>query len=210
MKLGLQDHWETIYSSKADAELSWHQQNSGVSYQLISEFGKAGGSVIDIGGGSSSLGAQIVIEGFSPVTVLDISKTALVRAQRRLAPSIQSEIMWQVGYILANPHLPPCDVWHDRAVFHFLTEPKDQASYVAIATRTVKPHGIVIVGTFAPDGPERCSGLPMRRYDGVSLSETFGDQFTLKRIMNEHHITPSGVRQPFVYIILERRPDPTG
>jgi SAM-dependent methyltransferase len=205
--MGSRDHWEEIYISKADEELSWHQQKSGASFQLIAEYGKPRGSVIDIGAGSSSLGAQLVIAGFGPVTVLDISKAALDRAQRRLAPSIQSEIIWRVADILTDPDLPSCDVWHDRAVFHFLTEPGDQARYVAIAKRTVKPNGTLIVGAFASDGPIRCSGLPVNRYDGVSLRNVFGEQFKLKQIMNECHITPSGLPQPFVYVVLERLPD---
>src|SRR5882757_2034152 len=149
MGSGLKAHWEAIYTSKSDAELSWHQQQSTVSYQLIAEFAKPGSSVIDIGGGSSSLAGQLVIAGFRPVTVLDISKAALARAQSRIAPSLQAEIDWRVGDILASPELPPCDVWHDRAVFHFLVEPDDQARYVALAAHTVKQYGILIVGTFA-------------------------------------------------------------
>lgn len=205
MGLGLEDHWEAIYTSKADAELSWHQQQSGASHQLISEFAKPGTSVIDIGGGSSSLAAQLVMDGFKPVTVLDISKAALERAQNRIAPSLRSQIDWRVGDILASSELPPCDLWHDRAVFHFLVEPEDQARYVALATRTVRQGGILIVGTFAPDGPERCSGLPVHRYDSDSLADVLGEDFVLKRTVIEEHITPSGVRQPFVYVVMERR-----
>jgi SAM-dependent methyltransferase len=199
------EHWEAIYTSKADSELSWHQQQSGASYQLITEFAKPGGSVIDVGGGSSSLTAQLVIDGFKPVTVLDISKAALERAQNRIAPSLNSQIDWRVGDILANPDLPPCDIWHDRAVFHFLVEPGDRAQYVELAARTVKQHGVLILGTFAPDGPERCSGLPVHRYDSDSLAHVFGENFNLKRTFAEEHITPSGVRQPFVYVVMERR-----
>jgi SAM-dependent methyltransferase len=205
MGSGLKDHWEAIYTSKADAELSWHQQQSTASYQLIAEFAKSGSSVIDIGGGSSSLAGQLVIAGFRPVTVLDISKAALARAQNRIAPSIQAEIDWRVGDILAGPELPRCDVWHDRAVFHFLVEPDDQVRYVTCAALTVTQHGILIVGTFASDGPEKCSGLPVRRYDSESLARVFGEDFDLKRTVNEEHVTPSGVRQPFVYAVMQHR-----
>jgi hypothetical protein len=205
MKNRLKDHWETIYASRTDAELSWHQQQPGASHQLITEFATLGSSVIDIGGGSSSLGAQLVMDGFMPVTVLDISKAALERAQTRIAPSLRSQIDWRVGDILASPALPSCNVWHDRAVFHFLVEPDDQARYVVLAASTVKQYGILIVGTFASDGPERCSDLPVRRYDSDSLASVFGENFGLKRTVIEEHMTPSGVRQPFVYVVMERR-----
>jgi SAM-dependent methyltransferase len=203
MGSGLKAHWEAIYTSKSDAELSWHQQQSTVSYQLIAQFAKPDSSVIDIGGGSSSLAGQLVIAGFRPVTVLDISRAALARAQNLIAPSLQAEIDWRVGDILASPELPPCDLWHDRAVFHFLVEPGDQARYVALAARTVRPHGILIVGTFASDGPERCSGLPVHRYDSDELAKVFGKDFDLKHTVIEDHITPSGARQPFVYVAME-------
>jgi SAM-dependent methyltransferase len=205
MGSGLRDHWEAIYTSKCDAELSWHQQQSAASYQLIVEFAKSGSSVIDIGGGSSLLAGQLVMDGFEPVTVLDISKAALARAQDRITPLLRAEIDWRVGDILSVPELPPCDVWHDRAVFHFLVEPDDQARYVALAARTVKQRGILIVGTFASDGPERCSGLPVHRYDSDELAKVFGKNFDLKCTVVEEHVTPSGVRQPFVYVAMEHR-----
>jgi len=205
MGFGLKNHWEAIYTSKTDTELSWHQQQFGASYQLITESGRPGSSVIDIGGGSSPLAAQLVIDGFVPVTVLDISKAALERVQNRIVQSLRSKIDWQVGDILASPELHPYDIWHDRAVFHFLVDPDNRARYVELAARTVKPHGILIVGTFASDGPERCSGLPVHRYDSDSLADVFGENFNLKRTVTEEHITPSGVRQPFVYVVMERR-----
>ena len=205
MGTGLKDHWETIYASKADAQLSWHQLELGASYKLITEFAKAGSSVIDIGGGSSSLAGQLAMDGFKPITVLDISKAALARAKSRVTQPLQVEIAWRVGDILANPELPPCDVWHDRAVFHFLVEPGDQACYVELAARTIKQRGILIVGTFAFDGPERCSGLPVQRYDQECLANVFRADFDLKRADIEQHVTPSGVRQPFVYVVMEHR-----
>ena len=145
------------------------------------------------------------MDGFNPVTVIDISKAATERAKSAVAPSLQARIDWRVGDILANPELPSCDAWHDRAVFHFLVQPEDQARYVALAARTVKQHGILIVGTFASDGPEKCSGLRVHRYDSDSLASVFSGDFDLKRTFSENHMTPSGVRQPFVYVVMEHR-----
>ncbi len=203
--MGLKEHWEAIYAIKPDSQLSWHQLQLRASYDLIREFTKSGSSIVDIGGGSSSLAAQLAMDGFKPVTVVDISKTALDRAKSGIAPSLQARIDWRVGDILANPELPTCDAWHDRAVFHFLIEPEDQARYVALAARTVKQCGILVVGTFASDGPERCSGLPVHRYESDSLASVFRGDFDLKRTVIEEHRTPSGVRQPFVYVVMERR-----
>jgi SAM-dependent methyltransferase len=198
------DHWEKIYASKRHDELSWHQPQPGVSFQLIKAFSKAGSSVIDIGGGSSSLAGQLLLAGFTPVTVLDIAPAALTRARNRIAPSIQAEINWQSGDVLSGADLPSCDVWHDRAVFHFLTGSEDRLAYVEVAASTIKPGGHLIVGTFAMNGPESCSGLPVHRYDSDSLSKIFQAHFTLKSTMQEHHVTPSGVTQPFIFVVMQR------
>lgn len=202
------DHWEKIYASKRDDELSWHQPHSGVSFELITQFSRPGSSVIDMGGGSSSLAGQLLLAGFRPITVLDIAPAALTRARNRLAPSIQAEINWVSGDVLSTPDLPSCDVWHDRAAFHFLTSSQDQAAYGEVAARTVKPGGHLIVGTFEMNGPDSCSGLPVHRYDSDSLSKVFRDHFRLKFAMQEHHVTPSGVRQPFVFVVMQRIAEP--
>ncbi len=162
--------------------------------------------MIDIGGGSSSLAGQLLLAGLRPVTVLDIAPAALARARNRLAPSIQAEINWRSGDVLTSPDLPSCDVWHDRAVFHFLTDTDDQTRYAEVAGRTIRPGGYLIVGTFAMDGPESCSGLPIQRYNCDSLSRVFRDVFILTLSMNETHVTPSGVKQPFVFVVMQRLP----
>jgi ubiquinone/menaquinone biosynthesis C-methylase UbiE len=200
------DHWEKIYASIRDDKLGWHQPQSGVSFQLITQFSKAGSGVIDIGGGSSSLAGQLLLAGFRPVTVLDIAPAALARARNRLAPSIQAQINWLNGDVLSSPDLPACDVWHDRAVFHFLTATDDKTRYAEVAERTIKPGGYLIVGTFALDGPDSCSGLPMQHYNCDSLSRVFRDAFILTLSMNETHVTPSGVEQPFVFVVMQRLP----
>jgi len=165
--------------------LSWHQSVPSSSFELIRHFAKPGSSVIDIGGESSILAGMLVEEGFSPCTVLDISKAALDGAKNRLAPSIRCRIDWKVADILSETDLATYDIWHDRAVFHFLVEPRQQEAYIAFAERTVKPQGLLVLGTFALDGPEKCSGLPVQRYDAdswqSSLVGAFGSEKKITR-----------------------------
>jgi len=199
------NHWEQIYTSKSEETLSWHQSVPALSFNLIRQFARPGGSVIDIGGGSSTLAGMLVEEGFSPCAVLDISKTALDQAKNRLAASIRPRIDWRVADILRAPDLPTYDIWHDRAVFHFLIEPEQRAAYVALADRTVAPQGILVLGTFNSDGPENCSGLHVQRYDAESLTKHFEQSFRLKMEAHETHATPWGAPQSFVYVVMERR-----
>jgi SAM-dependent methyltransferase len=203
MDIGDKKHWEGIYESKSDAELSWHQDALSLSFGLICKFAQAGNSVIDIGGGSSSLIGALVQEGFRRCAVLDISETALVRAKNRLLPPLQEQIAWLSLDILSAPNLPTFDVWHDRAVFHFL-EPDQRAAYIALARRTVCPGGHIVVGVFALDGPDRCSGLPVYRYDASTLETLFEDTFVLRAQVQQVHRTPWGAHQSFLYVVLER------
>jgi SAM-dependent methyltransferase len=199
-----ENHWEQIYTSKPEKTLSWHQSVPALSFELIQWFAKPGCSVINIGGGSSTLAGMLVEEGFSPCTVLDISKAALDRAKNCLAPSIRPRINWRVADILSERNLPAYEVWHDRAVFHFLVEPEQRAAYAALAERTVAPQGLLVLGTFGLDGPEKCSGLPVQRYDAASLAKQFDRSFRLKIEAHETHITPWGTQQSFLYIALGR------
>jgi hypothetical protein len=152
---------------------------------------------------------MLVEEGFSPCAVLDISKTAINRAKNRLAPSIRPRIDWRVADILSAPDLPAYDIWHDRAVFHFLVDPDQRAAYVALVERTVAPQGFLVLGTFSLDGPEKCSGLPVQRYDAVSLTKHFDRSFRLKIEAHETHATPWGAPQSFIYVVMERRQQST-
>lgn len=205
MRRGDAQHWEQIYTAKPEEVLSWHQAAPGLSFDLIRQHARPGSSVIDIGGGSSTLAGMLVEEGFSACTVLDISQAALDRARERLAPSIRHKIDWRVADVLSEPALPTYDVWHDRAVFHFLVEAEQQAAYVALAERTVKPQGLLVVGTFRLDGPDKCSGLPVKRYDAESLARQFERSFRFKMEAHEMHPTPWGARQSFLYVVMERR-----
>ncbi|MDR3726278.1 MAG: class I SAM-dependent methyltransferase [Terracidiphilus sp.] len=204
MQQGDQNHWENIYASKPDEKLSWLQPSPDLSLNLIREFAPPASSVIDIGGGSSALAGLLVEAGFVPCTVLDISSAALDRAKSRVDPSIQARIDWRAADILGEPDLPVVDVWHDRAVFHFLVEPEQRAAYIALARRTVASHGLIVLATFALDGPEKCSGLPVQRYDAASLAGQFAPDFQLMREAHEVHETPWGAKQSFIYVVLQR------
>jgi SAM-dependent methyltransferase len=204
MQHGDESHWEKIYASKQEEMLSWHQSVPALSFELIRQFARPRSSVIDIGGGSSILAGMLVEEGFSPCAVLDISKAALDRAKNRLAPSIRPRIDWRIADVLSEPNLPPYDVWHDRAVFHFLVEPGQRTAYVALAERTVAPQGFLVLGTFGLDGPDKCSGLPVQRYDAESLAKQFDKSFRIRKEAREVHKTPWGIPQSFLYIVMQR------
>jgi ubiquinone/menaquinone biosynthesis C-methylase UbiE len=199
------DHWEKVYSTKATNAVSWFQPHAGVSLGLIMAAGVGrDASIIDVGGGASILVDDLLANGFTNVTVLDISAAALAAARKRLG-SRASDVRW-VEADITSADLPASqyDVWHDRAVFHFLTSPEDRAAYVKTVFRSVKPGGHVIVATFAEDGPAQCSGLPVMRYNADGLHAEFGDSFQLLDHRKEAHHTPSGTVQQFVYCYCRR------
>ena len=193
-------HWEHVYSTKATDTVSWYQKHASCSLRLIQNTGvPKHAAIIDIGGGASTLVDDLLADGYSKLSVLDLSGTALAAAQARLGARASS-----VNWIEANittVKLPPneYDVWHDRAVFHFLISEKDRAAYVRTVFRAVKPGGHVIVATFAEDGPTQCSGLPVMRYSAEALHSEFGDSFVLLSHEKEAHHTPFGTVQHFVY-----------
>ena len=194
-------HWESVYQSKQDAEVSWTQSDPTLSLSLIREYCEAG-RIIDVGGGTSPLAGRLADLGYS-VAVLDISQAAINRTRGRLGTRAD-HIRWIVADVTAGPELGTFDVWHDRAVFHFLITPADRIAYVALLEKTVRPGGIAIVATFAPDGPERCSGLDVRRYHGHGLAAELGSPFNLVKSVPERHVTPSGQTQSFQYSVLRR------
>ena len=197
--------WEQTYASKSDEMLSWTQSWPGLSLELIHTFGPPRGSVIDVGGGSSALAGSLIEGGTPRCIVLDISPTALTRARSQVDPAVRDRIEWRVADILTADDVPEVDVWHDRAVFHFLVDGRERAAYVTQAKRTVTPGGILILGTFAPNGPATCSGLPVRRYDAESLAAEFAPSFALRDVRYEIHKTPWGATQPFIYVVMECR-----
>ena len=195
------EHWESIYRSKSDAELSWTQPEPSLSLSLIREVCTAG-RVIDVGGGNSLLAERLLERGYS-VTVLDISEVATRHARERLAARA-NQVHWIVADVTSGPGLDTFDVWHDRAVFHFLTEAADRAAYVALLARTIPAGRHAVIATFALDGPEKCSGLEVRRYSGPALSAELGAGFELLKTVPEIHITPRGAPQPFQYSVFKR------
>ena len=194
------EHWENVYSSKASDEVSWFQEHAALSLQLIRDAEvPPSASIIDVGGGASTLVDDLLVEGFGQITVLDLSAAALSTAKTRLGERA-ADVQWLVADIL-EVQLPEAayDVWHDRAVFHFLTTAEQRHAYVRAVLRAVKPGGLVIVATFAEDGPEKCSGLPVMRYNADQLHAEFGQPFLLLGHEQESHHTPGGNEQKFVY-----------
>lgn len=193
-------HWENVYTTKATDAVSWFQEHAEHSLKLIQQTGAPlSASIIDIGGGASTLVDDLLAKGYSNLSVLDLSAAALSAARNRLGAKA-SAVNWLVADITkARLPLHNYDVWHDRAVFHFLTTPEERLAYVQAVLRAVKPGGHVIVATFAEDGPLQCSGLPVMRYNPDELHAEFGELFTLVHHEKESHQTPFGTAQQFTY-----------
>ena len=198
-------HWENVYTTKAADAVSWFQPHAALSLDLIksSGAGKEAG-IIDVGGGASTLVDDLVAEGYTDLTVLDLSRAALDAARKRLGAK-ESLVRW-IEADITTVDLPAkrYDIWHDRAVFHFLTTPEQREAYVQTVFRSVKPGGHVIVAAFAEDGPLQCSGLPVMRYRPDELHGEFGEAFTLLKHTKEAHQTPAGKVQQFVYCYCRR------
>lgn len=194
------EHWEKVYASKPADGVSWFQEHANRSINLIRATGAGKeAAIIDVGGGASTLVDDLLADGYRALSVLDLSGAALAVARQRLGARADA-VSW-IEADVTSAELPPLgyDVWHDRAVFHFLTSAEERAAYVAAVLRAVKPGGHVIVATFAEDGPTRCSDLPVVRYDAASLHGEFGAPFALLRHEKEEHHTPGGKVQNFVY-----------
>lgn len=198
-------HWEAVYTSKGDQEVSWYAPHLETSLALIAGTGvREDATIVDVGGGSSTLVDDLVRMGHNRVLVLDLAAPALQRARGRLGVR-RSTPGWVVADALALPLASrSVDLWHDRAVFHFLTEEGARQRYVEEVRRVVRPGKHVIVGTFGPDGPSRCSGLVVERYAPEQLHGTFGPDFTLLQHREERHQTPFGTTQQFVYCYCRR------
>jgi len=200
-------HWERVYSSKPTDAVSWFQAHAEMSLRLIKDTGVLpAGAIIDVGGGASTLVDDLLSRGYSNLTVLDLSAAALRAAKDRLGLNADKITWLEADITKVQLPLHAYDLWHDRAVFHFLTESKDREAYVGAALRAVKPGGHVIVATFAEDGPNQCSGLPVMRYSANDLHAEFGAPFSLVHHEKESHHTPFGTVQEFTYCYCRTSP----
>lgn len=199
------NHWDTVYATKAATEVSWFQAHARLSLKLIREAGvPLSASIIDAGGGASTLVDDLLVQGYQNLTVLDLSGSALTTARARLGARA-AQVQWIEANVLeAEFPAHAYDVWHDRAVFHFLTTAEERQAYVQKVLGAVKPGGLVIVATFADDGPSKCSGLPVMRYGANELHAEFGEPFLLLGHERESHHTPAGIEQKFVYCLCRK------
>ena len=201
------EHWEAVYETKAPDAVSWYQPSAIMSLALIQSFAPGHDTrIIDVGGGASVLVDELLAAGYREIAVLDIAQTALDGASMRLGAAGRA-VTWIAGDVCeARLDTSAYDVWHDRAVFHFLTEADDRAAYMRQLRRALKPAGHVIIAAFAEDGPERCSGLPVVRYSCDAIHRELGDDFGMVATDRELHRTPGGSDQSFVYCVFRRLP----
>jgi SAM-dependent methyltransferase len=193
------DHWENVYATKGETEVSWFQDSPAISLDLIKAANPdPTAAIIDIGGGASRLIDNLLHEGYRSLAVLDLSANALEAAKARIGPAA-AHVDWIVSDVTTWRPTRSYDVWHDRAAFHFLTEQRDRAAYIERLRSAVRPGGQIIIGTFALDGPEKCSGLPVQRYDGKSLAAELGAAFNLIETRDEIHSTPWKSTQAFQF-----------
>jgi SAM-dependent methyltransferase len=198
--MSMQNHWERVYQTRAPLETSWYTPHLDTSLRLIREAAASpSAAILDVGGGVSTLVDDLLAAGYVNVTVLDISRSAIVKSKRRLGDAAE-RAHWIAGDI-TRIELPPrsYDVWHDRGTFHFLAPPSDRAAYLDRLRTALRPGGHLILATFALAGPERCSDLPVERYDAAGLQRELGPEFRLVASLLEQHTTPGGTTQPFQY-----------
>ena len=197
------NRWEDVYQSKDEAETSWFEDRPQVSLDLIAATGATrDATIVDVGAGASRLVDCLLALSFHRITVLDLSETALTKARARLPDDAPVE--WVVANVLKWQPSGHFDVWHDRAAFHFLTAAADQEAYLQVMDRALVPGGHAIIGTFAPDGPEKCSGLPVARYDAALLAERLGPDYQLIRSLIHDHHTPWGSMQRFHFGLFKK------
>ncbi len=199
-----QAHWQSVYQSKEERDVSWFQERPASSIRLIERTGfDHAARIIDIGGGASRLVDHLLNLGYVDVTVLDVAEAALAKARARLGSRAES-VHWLEADVTHWRPMSVFDIWHDRAVFHFLVEARDRKAYAAAMAEAVRAGGQAIVGTFALHGPERCSGLPVRRYDARGLEAEFAPWFHTVETFAEDHVTPAGKTQKFLFCRMQR------
>lgn len=194
-------HWDERYATVGPTQVSWFQATPETSLALIEQAAAPPASVVDVGGGASRLVDHLLERGYHDVTVVDLSQEALATSLERVGAApvtwIQADVReWQPARTF--------DVWHDRAAYHFLTDPDEQAQYWSLVRESVPHGGHVVIGTFAEDGPEMCSGLPVQRYSADSLAAAMGEGFAVVRSLREQHTTPTGGTQSFLWLLAQR------
>ena len=197
------EHWEKIYSTMRSDEVSWFEVDPQISFDLIESVSPARRSVIDVGGGQSFLVDKLLSAGYERVAVLDISSAALESTQLRLGDQAGT-VTWIHADVTKAPDLGQFDVWHDRAVFHFLTDESDRRAYVDRLTKTLPIGGHLVIGTFGGGGPDKCSGLEIRQYDAETMQATLGAKFELVHTLDHVHVTPSEKEQKFFFGVYRR------
>jgi len=199
-----QAHWQRVYKEKGENQVSWFQERPNISLELIEAVrADPSSAMIDIGGGASRLVDALVEKSYRDLTVLDLSESAVSIAKMRLGERA-AMVKWIVADVTRWEPPRSYDLWHDRAAFHFLTEASDRTAYIDRLTKAVRPGGHAIIGTFALDGPERCSGLPVVRYDAAQLSATLTPSFALVDMRRDDHKTPWGAIQHFQFSVFRR------
>jgi ubiquinone/menaquinone biosynthesis C-methylase UbiE len=197
-------HWENVYRNKTADEVSWYQARPEISLELIQKTGiRKSAPIVDIGGGASRLVDHLLEMGYSDISVLDISWNALDQTRSRLGKAAAG-VNWLEGDITNFRFQGPVELWHDRAVFHFLTAEEDRSAYLDNLHRTLQNDGHLILAAFSPDGPTRCSGLEIVQYDQAKIERTLGNGFTLMESASEAHVTPGGATQHFNYFMFRK------
>ncbi len=205
MNLESLKHWQNVYQAKKPNEVSWHQESSSQSLDLIKKTIGNDHSIIDVGGGASILVKQLFDEDFKDLTVIDISDQALNYAQEQLGNDA-CKINWICADITEHEFTRKYDFWHDRAVFHFLTKEADREKYKQGLNKALAPGAYLLLATFALDGPDKCSGLEVERYDAEKLQNELANNFVLLQSINETHVTPWGSEQKFIYCLFKKQP----
>jgi SAM-dependent methyltransferase len=201
---GRGEHWEHVYATRSSSSVGWYQQEPVTSLRLVEGAGRErSNGVIDVGGGASSLVDHLLADGYTDLTLLDVSQRALDEVRTRLGNEAHRVRFLQHDVLTWEPERD-YDVWHDRAVFHFLTDVADRDRYADTASRALRAGGSLVVATFAADGPTECSGLPVCRYSAEDLEETFSGSFLPVGREREVHTTPGNVAQPFTWVVLRR------
>jgi SAM-dependent methyltransferase len=199
--VGTSRHWDEVYRSKPVDTVSWHQDKPAVSLRLVTSAGSPCSAVVDVGAGAATLADELLAAGWTDLTVLDVSAEALALVRERLDDAVQTVTTDVLSWTPERRY----DVWHDRAVLHFLVDPEQQRRYVDVAAAAVPAGGALVIGVFAPDGPTQCSGLPTERYDAQRLERLFAPRFALVHSESEIHTTPAGAPQSFTWAVLRRR-----